>query len=114
MAGKGRMSFPLWDLAGDLAVARGGGPVKTDPMDLVETRTLRRRISALLWIPGAAIAIAVGSGTGIWLLSIPAFAVLFAGLWLFAERGDRIWNRITRKGTTDSPSAGTRSPQPDL
>src|SRR5438874_452600 len=50
MAGKGRMSFPLWDLAGDLAIARGGGPVKTDPMDLVETRTLRRRIRGRLLV----------------------------------------------------------------
>ncbi len=88
------MSFPLWDLAGDLAIARGGGPVKTDPMDRPDPRSLRRRVAALLWIPGAAIAIAVGSGTGVWLLSIPAFLVLFAGLWLFAERGDRLWSRI--------------------
>jgi hypothetical protein len=91
------MSFPLWDLAGDLAIARGGGAVKTDPMELVESRSLRRRISALLWIPGAALALAVGSGTGVWFLSIPAFVVLFAGLWLFAERGDRIWSSIRRR-----------------
>jgi len=88
------MSFPLWDLAGDLAIARGGGPVKTDPVDLVDSKSLRRRISALLWIPGAALAIAVGSGTGVWLLTVPAFGALFVGLWLFAERGDRIWSRI--------------------
>jgi len=88
------MSFPLWDLAGDLAIARGGGPVKTDPMDLVDSKSLRRRISALLWIPGAALAIAVGSGTGVWLLTVPTFGALFVGLWLFAERGDRIWSRI--------------------
>jgi len=79
------MSFPLWDLAGDLAIARGGGPVKTDPMDRPDSRSLRRRVAALLWIPGAAAAIAVGSGTGVWWLSIPAFVVLFASLWLFAE-----------------------------
>src|SRR5260370_33675687 len=47
------MSFPLWDLAQDLAVARGGGAVKTDPMELIEPRTLRRRIEALAWIPSA-------------------------------------------------------------
>jgi hypothetical protein len=91
------MSFPLWDLAGDLAIARGGGPVKTDPMELVETKSLRRRISALLWIPGAAVAIAIGSGTGVWLLTIPAFLVLFAGLWLFAEGTGGIRARLRRR-----------------
>lgn len=84
------MSFPLWDLAGDLAVARGGGPVKTDPMDRPESNSLRRRVAALLWIPGAAAAIAVGSGTGAWWLIVPAFIVLIAGMWLFAEGIDRI------------------------
>ena len=91
------MSFPLWDLAGDLAIARGGGPVKTDPMDLVDSKSLRRRISALLWIPGAALAIAVGSGTGVWLLTIPAFGVLFVGLWLFAEGTDGVRARLQKR-----------------
>jgi hypothetical protein len=79
------MSFSLWDLAGDLAIARGGGPVKTDPMDRPDPRSLRRRVAALLWIPGAFGAIAVGSGTGWWPLGGAAFIVLIAGLWLFAE-----------------------------
>jgi len=79
------MSFPLWDLAGDLAIARGGGPVKTDPMDRPDSRSLRRRVAALLWIPGATLAIAVGSGAGLWWLSVPAFIVLVVALWLFAE-----------------------------
>jgi len=91
------MSFPLWDLAGDLAIARGGGPVKTDPMDRPDSRSLRRRVAALLWIPGAAAALAVGSGTGVWWLIVPAFLVLLAGLWLFSERGDAIWSRIRRR-----------------
>jgi len=66
-------------------------------MDLVYSKSLRRRISALLWIPGGASAVAVGSGTGVWLLTIPAFVVLFVGLWLFAERGDRIWSRLRKR-----------------
>jgi hypothetical protein len=91
------MSYPLWDLAGDLAIARGGGAVKTDPMDRPDPRSLRRRVAALLWIPGATVAIAVGSGTSVWLLSIPAFVVLFAGLWLFAEGTGGIWAKIGGK-----------------
>ena len=88
------MSFPLWDLAGDLAVARGGGPVKTDPMDRPDPRSLRRRVAALLWIPCAFGAAAVGSGTGWWPLGGVVFVLLVAALWLFAERGDRIWSKI--------------------
>jgi len=96
-SGKGRMSFPLWDLAGDLAIARGGGPVKTDPMDRPDSRSLRRRVAALLWIPGAAAALALGSGTGLWWLSVPAFVVLIAGLWLFAEGTGGIRARLRRR-----------------
>ena len=91
------MSFPLWDLAGDLAVARGGGPVKTDPMDRPDSRSLRRRVAALLWIPGAAAVIALGSGTGLWWLSVPAFVVLIAGLWVFAEGTGGIRARLWRR-----------------
>jgi len=96
-AGKGRMSFPLWDLAGDLAIARGGGPVKTDPMDRPDSRSLRRRVAALLWIPGAAAALALGSGTGLWWLSVPAFVVLIAGLWLFTAGTGGIRARLRRR-----------------
>jgi O-antigen ligase len=91
------MSFPLWDLAADLAVARGGGPVKTDPMELVEGRILRRRIAALVWIPGAVAMLALGSWTGSLLVGLVGFAVLIAGLWLFAERWDRVVARLRRR-----------------
>ena len=91
------MSFPLWDLAGDLAIARGGGPVKTDPMDRPDSRSLRRRVAALLWIPGATAAIAVGGGTGLWWLSASAFIGLIAGLWLFAEGIAGITDRFHRR-----------------
>ena len=91
------MGYFLWDLAGDLAVARGGGPVKTDPMELVESKFLRRRISALLWIPGGAAAVALGSGTGVWFLCIPAFLSLGVGLWLFAEGAGGIRARLRRR-----------------
>ncbi len=77
----------LWDLASDLAVTRGGGPVRTDPMERVEGRNLRWRIAAIAWIPGGFGALALGSATGSWELGLAAFVVLIAGLSLFAWLG---------------------------
>ena len=91
------MSFPLWDLASDLAVARGGGPVKTDPMDLIEGRVLRRRIAALVWIPGTVAVLALGSWTSSVVAGLAGFAVLIAGLWLFTERWERVVAWIRRR-----------------
>jgi hypothetical protein len=90
------MSFSLWDLSGDLAVARGGGPVETDPMERVEGRRLRRRIAALAWIPGAFAALALGGFTDSWIVGVAAVVLLLVALWLFAERWDQIASRIKR------------------
>jgi hypothetical protein len=79
------VSNDLLDLAGDLAVARGGGNVKTDPMELVEGRTLRRRIAALISIPGGAVMLALGGWTSSWVVGLVGFAVLILALWLFAD-----------------------------
>jgi hypothetical protein len=91
------VGYFLYDLAGDLAVARGGNAVKTDPMERPEGLSIRRRLAAILWIPGATAAVAVGSGFDNWYLGALAFVVLLAALWLFAERGDRVWARLTRR-----------------
>ena len=87
----------LWDLAGDLAVARGGGPVETDPMRRIDSRYLRRRIAAVLWIPFAFGAIALGGGLGSWVAGTVAFAAVIFMLWLVAERGDRLWAAAVRR-----------------
>ena len=87
----------LWDLAGNLAVARGGGPVETDPMRRIDSRYLRRRIAAVLWIPFAFGAIALGSGLGSWVAGAVAFAAVVVALWLVAERGDRLWAAVRRR-----------------
>ena len=89
----------MWDLAGDLAVARGGGSVETDPMRRIDARYLRRRIVAVLWIPFAFGAIALGSGLGSWVAGAVAFAAVVALVWLVAERGDRFWALIRRRRT---------------
>ena len=88
------MSYPLWDLAGDLAVARGGGAIKTDPMEEVPAITMRRRLAALLWVPSATGVVALASWTGTWVVGVAGFAILIAALWLFAERGDKVLGRI--------------------
>ena len=91
------MAWPLWDLAGDLAVARGGGPVETDPMRRIDARYLRRRIAAALWIPFAFGAVALGSVLHSWVAGTLAFAAVVVVLWLVAERGDRLWSLIRRR-----------------
>ena len=93
------MSNDLWDLAGDLAVARGGGRIRTDPMELVEGRTLRRRIAALLWIPAAAGAVGLASLAGSWIVGVLAIAVVILVLWIFADHFDWILARIRRPKT---------------
>ena len=91
------MAWPLWDLAGDLAVARGGGPVETDSMRRIDARYLRRRIVAALWIPLAFGAVALGSELHSWVAGTLAFAAVVVVLWLVAERGDRLWSLIRRR-----------------
>lgn len=73
------MSFPLWDLAKDLAVARAldGAP---DP-----EKTMKRRIAALIAIPGLFVAAAIGAGIRSWAAGVAVAILLFGALWLFAE-----------------------------
>ena len=73
------MSFPLFDLVKDLAVARAGDNAP-DP-----DRTMKRRIAALLSVPALVIAAAVGSAIPSWIAGAAIAVVLFGALWLFAE-----------------------------
>ena len=91
------MSFPLWDLAGDLAVARGGNAVETDPLERMEGRNLRRRVAALAWIPGAAVMVVLASLANNTFVTLALLGGLLLGLWLFAERWDQIVTRLRRK-----------------
>jgi hypothetical protein len=95
------MSFPLFDLYKDLAVAQSspGPPDDSTKADEVEARTLRRRLAAILWVPGAFGALALGGWSGSAIVGIAAFAALIACLWLFAERGDRLSDLRPRSHT---------------
>ncbi len=91
------MSFPLWDLASDLAVARGGNAVETDPLERMEGRSLRRRIAALAWMPLAALVLILASLANNTIVTLALFGALLVGLWLFAERWDQIRGRFTKR-----------------
>jgi hypothetical protein len=93
------MSYPLWDLAGDLAVAQAQPATPIDPAlaDATEARTLRRRIAALLWIPGGAGVLYLGGWTRSGIVGVAGFVLLLVGLWLYAERGDWIADALRRR-----------------
>ncbi len=73
------MSFPLWDLAQDLAIARGGN----GPDAKADTRFLKGRIAGVLWVPGAAGSIFLGVLTGSYLVGLLAFVAVVLGLATF-------------------------------
>jgi hypothetical protein len=85
------MSFPLWDLAQDLAVARGGNRVETDPMERMEGRNLHRRLAALAWIPLAGGVLVLASLANSTIVTIALLAALLVGLWLSPRAGLRSW-----------------------
>jgi hypothetical protein len=73
------MSFPLWDLAQDLAVARGGN----GPETVADERFLKGRIAGVLWMPGAAGSIFLGVLAGSFLVGAVAFLAMVAALAMF-------------------------------
>ena len=73
------MSFPLWDLAQDLAIARGGN----GPDAKADTRFLKGRIAGVLWVPGAAGSIFLGVLSGSYLVGLLAFVAVVVGLATF-------------------------------
>jgi hypothetical protein len=77
------MSFPLFDLAKDLAVARSG-----EGGD--DARVLRRRIAGIAWAPGAILVVLLAAWSSSWLIGLAGIALLLIGLWLFAERADQV------------------------
>jgi hypothetical protein len=80
------MSFPLFDLAKDLAVARSGEGADSDS----EPRILRRRIAGIAWAPGAILVVFLAAWSSSWLIGVAGIALLLVGLWLYAERADQL------------------------
>ena len=96
------MSFPLFDLYKDLAVAQAssGPPDDATKADEVEARLFRRRIAGLLWIPCLAGIVFLAGWANSAALAVVSSVLLLVGLWLFAERGDRIAAWIRRRPAT--------------
>ena len=94
------MSFQFIDAVKALAVAQAGPGADPDPekAEAMEARTYRRRIAGLLWIPSATGVLFVAGWTNSARVGVAGFVMVLVGLWLFAERGDRIaaWIRRPR------------------
>jgi hypothetical protein len=94
------MSYQFIDLVKDLAVAQAGPGTDPDPVkaEAMEARVFRRRIAGLLWIPNLAAIVFLAGWANSAAAGIAAVVLLLVGLWLFAERGDRIaaWVRRER------------------
>ena len=93
------MGYQFVDLVKDLAVAQAGPGTDPDPVkaEAMEAGTFRRRLAGLMWIPGIVGILFLAGGANSTILGVAGFGVLLVGLWLFAERGDRIagWLRRT-------------------
>ena len=92
------MGYQFTDLVKDLAVAQAGPGTDPDPVkaEALEARTFRRRLAGLMWIPGIVGILFLAGWANSAVLGVAGFVVLLVGLWLFAERGDRIAARIRR------------------
>ena len=93
------MSYQFIEAVKDLAVAQASPGTDPDPVkaEAMEARTFRRRIAGLLWIPSAMGNLFLAGWANSALLGVAGFVVVLVGLWLFAERGDRIAARIRRQ-----------------
>lgn len=93
------MSFQFTDLVKDLAVAQAGPGTDPDPIkaEANEARTFRRRLAGLMWIPGLIGVMFLAGWANSAPIGVAGFVLLLVGLWLFAERGDRIGARMRRQ-----------------
>jgi hypothetical protein len=92
------MTMPGFDLFKDLAItqARPGTPFDPALAEAVESRTYRRRVAALAWIPGIAVVLTLAGWSGSAIGGVAGLVILLVGLFLYAERGDRLAALIRR------------------
>ena len=97
------MSYQFVQAVLDYAVAQSSPGTDPDPTkaEAMEARVFRRRVAGLLWIPCAAANLFLAGWANSAALGVAGFVVVLVGLWLFAERGDRIaaWIRRPRPAT---------------
>ena len=86
------------DLYQDLAVAQAGAQLDPNASEEAVARNMRSRIAAVLSIPGMAAAAALAAWSDQHLaVGVAAFALLFAALWIYAERPHRVFSVIRRR-----------------
>jgi hypothetical protein len=97
------MSYQFIEAVKALAVAQAGPGTDPDPVkaEAMEARVFRRRVAGLMWIPGAVAILYLAGWANSAALGAAGFVLLLVGLWLFAERGERIaaWIRRPRPAT---------------
>ena len=87
------MGYPLWDMLSDLAIARGFRGADADS----DSRYLRGRIAAILWIPGLALALTVGGWMDSWLLAVGILALTLIAMAAVAFGPRRIASAFRRR-----------------
>ncbi len=80
------MSFPLWELAKDLAMARSGA----GPDGEIPRESMRGRLAALLAIPGMVVCLVAGELADSWIVGVSSLVVLVAALALLVLGPSRI------------------------
>lgn len=92
------MGYPLWDMVGDLAMARGlrGEQVDSD------SRYLRGRVAAVIWIPGLAAALMLGGLTGSWVVGVMVIVLTLVAMTLIAFGPRRVVARLRRPSSLSS------------
>ena len=83
---------PGIDLFKDLAIVQPSRGAKIDPAlaEAAAALTFRRRIAAISWLPGLAIVLTLAGWSGSAIVGLALLVVLLVGLFVYAERGDRL------------------------
>jgi hypothetical protein len=89
---------PGLDLFKDLAIVQPSGGAQIDPAraEASEALAFRRRIAAVSWLPGLAIVLTLAAWSGSAAFGVALLVLLLVGLFVYAERGDRLAARIRR------------------
>jgi hypothetical protein len=87
------MAQSPFDMFRDLAILQPGkGKKPVDPAtdEAFEARGKRRRYAGLAWIPGLGVALTLAAWSGSAAFGVALLVVLVVGLFVYAERGDRL------------------------
>lgn len=89
------MGYPLWDMLSDLAIARGLRGANDDS----NSRYVRGRVAAVLWIPGLAIALTVGGWTDSWVAGVAVLIFTLVVMVIVAYGPRRLASAVRRRAS---------------